>query len=187
MMIGYAFCGSFCTIEQSLSTLEGLVRSGYEVLPIMSETAYSTDTRFGKCQDIKNKIKEITSSEIVHSIVEAEPIGPSLRLDALVISPCTGNTLAKIASGITDGTVCMAAKAHLRSDRPLVIALASNDAMSANLKNIAALMSKKFVYFVPMRQDDPDKKPHSLVAEFDLLPSTLESAMKGKQLRRIFL
>ena len=125
--------------------------------------------------------------EVVHTIVDAEPLGPKVVLDALVICPCTGNTLAKLAAGITDTAVCMAAKAHLRGDRPLVIALASNDALSANMKNIASLMTRKHVYFVPMRQDDPEKKPHSLVADFSLLEPTLKAALEGKQYRKVFI
>ena len=124
---------------------------------------------------------------VVHSIVESEPLGPKIALEAMIISPCTGNTLAKLASGITDTAVCMAAKAHLRGNRPLIIALASNDALSANLKNIATLLSRKHVYFVPMRQDDPKNKPHSLIADFDLLLPTLESALGGVQYQKIFV
>lgn len=186
-MIGYALCGSFCTLDRSLKQLEGLVKAKYDVLPIVSERVRFTDTRFGKSEDILKRITDICKKKIIDDIVGAEALGPSIKLDAMVISPCTGNTLAKIASGITDSAVCMAAKAHLRADRPLIIALASNDAMSANLKNIAELLSRKCVYFVPMHQDDPENKPHSLVADFDLLPSTLDYAMKGKQIRRLFI
>ena len=120
-------------------------------------------------------------------MVDTEPLGPTVRLDALVISPCTGNTLAKLANGITDTAVCMAAKAHLRSDRPLILALASNDALSANLRNIGILLSRKHIYFVPMVQDDPEKKPHSLVADFSCLSRTMEAALQGRQERRLFL
>ena len=186
-MIGYAMCGSFCTIESSLIQLRYLSDAGCDIQPFMSETLYSTDTRFGKCEDIKGKVELICGHKIVHTIVGAEPFGPSIKLDALIIAPCTGNTLAKLACGITDTSVCMAAKAHMRNDRPLVIALASNDALSANLKNIAALSSRKNIYFVPMIQDDPDKKPHSLVADFALIPQTLEKAFKGSQLRKLIL
>ena len=185
-MIGYAFCGSFCTLSRSVRVLEELVKIGYEILPIMSETAYSTDTRFGKAESFIKEIEEICSRRIVHTVEGAEPLGPRIPLDALVIAPCTGNTLAKIASGITDTAVTMAAKAHLRSDRPLIIALASNDAMSANLGNIGKMLNRKCVYFVPMVQDDPTKKPHSLVADFSLLRPTLQNAMLGKQYRKIF-
>lgn len=185
-MIGYAFCGSFCTHERSVKALCKIVEAGIQVLPIMSECVYQTDTKFGEAKDLIKKVSEICGRDIIHTIVDAEPLGPKIELDALIISPCTGNTLAKIANGITDTAVCMAAKAHLRSDRPLVIALASNDALSANLKNIGTLLSRKYVYFTPMCQDDPQKKPHSLVADFNLLPRTLELAMEGKQPQKIF-
>ena len=152
----------------------------------MSECVYQTDTKFGKAEELKKRVQEICGRDIVHTIVDAEPLGPKIELEALIISPCTGNTLAKIANGITDTAVCMAAKAHLRSDRPLVIALASNDSLSANLKNIGALLSRKCVYFTPMYQDDPQKRPHSLVTDFELLPMTLQMALKGKQPQKIF-
>ena len=186
-MIGYALCGSFCTFKDSYEVLSGLNELHKDILPIMSFNAFNTDTRFGKSEEWNRKIEEICQKKIINTILDAEPLGPTIELDALVIAPCTGNTLAKLANGITDTPVCMAAKAHLRSDRPLVIALASNDAMSANLANIAKLLIRKNVYFVPMKQDDPVKKPHSLVADFSLLPETLEQALDGRQIRRLFL
>ena len=186
-MIGYAFCGSFCTHKKSLEELTNLRGNGYEILPIMSESVYTTDTRFGTARELISNVQEITEKQVVKNIVEAEPLGPKIRLDALIISPCTGNTLAKIARGITDGAVTMASKAHLRSDRPLVIALSSNDALSANLQNISLLLERKNVYFVPMTQDDPENKPHSLVADFSLLEKTLKYAMIGKQIQPLFI
>ena len=185
-MIGYAFCGSFCTHGKSFEILERLKASGYEIQPIMSESVYQTDTKFGLAETLKDRVRTLCNRDIIHTIVEAEPLGPQVKLDAMIISPCTGNTLAKLANGITDTAVCMAAKAHLRSDRPLVIALASNDALSANLRNIGTLLSRKWVYFVPMIQDDPNNKPHSLVANFDRLPETLERALLGIQNRKVF-
>lgn len=185
-MIGYAFCGSFCTHHKSLEMLKKIIEMGYEVQPIMSENVYSTDTRFGKAEELIRRVSEICNKEIIHTIVQAEPLGPKIKLDALIIAPCTGNTLAKIANGITDTAVSMAAKAHLRSNRPLVLALASNDALSANLKNIGTLISRKSVYFVPMEQDEPIEKPHSLIADFELLPQTLNDALVGKQYQRVF-
>ncbi len=186
-MIGYAFCGSFCTFKDSFEALS-LVKSKYlDIVPIMSFNAYNTDTRFGTSQEWIQKIETLCQNKIINTIVDAEPLGPARPLDALIIAPCTGNTLAKIANGITDTPVCMAAKAHLRQDRPLIIALASNDAMSANLANIAKLLTRKGVYFVPLRQDEPVKKPHSLVCDFGLLPDTLEKALKGEQIRKLFL
>ena len=184
-MIGYAMCGSFCTIEKSIKQLQRLVDRGYEVQPFMSETLYSTDTRFGKAEEINKRVEELCGKRIVNSIPSAEPFGPSKPLECLIISPCTGNTLAKLAHGITDTAVCMAAKAHLRNDRPLLIALASNDALSANLGNISTMLSRKNVYFVPMIQDDPVNKPHSLVADFDDLILAYEYTMLGKRISKI--
>ena len=186
-MLGYAFCGSFCTHAYALRELRRLLDAGYEIQPIFSETVYTTDTRFGKASALCEEVESVCSRRVIRTVVDAEPLGPSSPLEALIISPCTGNTLAKIANGITDTAVCMAAKAHLRSDRPLVISLASNDALSANLKNIATLLSRKHVYFVPMQQDDPEKKPHSLVADFSLLMPTLQAAFSEKQFRKLFL
>ena len=186
-MIGYAFCGSFCTHKRSQEELLGLVEEGYDVLPIMSDNVYNTDTRFGTAEKLINNVEQITKNKVIHTIVDAEPLGPKIALDALIISPCTGNTLAKIARGITDTAVTMAAKAHLRSDRPLVLALCSNDALSANLQNISILLERKNVFFVPMKQDDPRGKPHSLVCEFSLLKETLNGALVGKQLRPLFI
>ena len=186
-MIGYAFCGSFCTFADSFAELCKLKNRYKDVLPIMSFHAYDTDTRFGDHKEWIEKIEAVCERKIIHTIKDAEPLGPQIALDALVIAPCTGNTLAKLANGITDTPVCMSAKAHLRSDRPLVIALASNDAMSANLGNLGTLLSRKNIYFVPMRQDEPVKKPHSLVSDFASLPKTLEEALLGKQTRKLFL
>ncbi len=186
-MIGFAFCGSFCTHAAALHSMQTLKEEGYEILPIMSQTVYHTDTRFGTAAQLCQSVEAACGRGIIHTIPDAEPLGPRTALDALCICPCTGNTLAKLACGITDTPVCMAAKAHLRSDRPLVIALASNDAMSANLSNIGSLLNRKQVWFVPMRQDDPHKKPHSLVADFTLVPEVLAAAMQGKQIRPLFL
>ena len=186
-MIGYCLCGSFCTFEESYKELKNLKDTYKEIVPIMSYNAYSTDTRFGKSVEWVEKIESLCGRKIINTIKDAEPLGPKISLDALIIAPCTGNTLAKLANGITDTPVCMAAKAHLRSDRPLVIALASNDAMSANLGNIATLLARKNIYFVPMKQDEPIKKPHSLVADFSLLEEALEAALSGKQIRKLFV
>lgn len=186
-MIGYAICGSFCSFSRSLLTLEGLVRSGYEIQPIMSERAFSLDTRFWLASEFRGRVEELCSRKIIHTIVDAEPLGPKNPLDALIIAPCTGNTLAKMAQGITDSAVTMAAKAHLRQDRPLLIALCTNDGTSQNLANIAKLLNRKSVYFVPLQQDDPEGKPHSLVADFTLLPYALTAMEQGKQLRPLFI
>ena len=184
-MIGYAFCGSFCTLSRSLPILEALVKRGEKVIPFVSERVFGTDTRFWLSRDFVGRVEDICGCRVVHSVEEAEPYGPT-RLDYLVISPCTGNTLGKIANGITDSVVTMAAKAHLRSDGRLLIALASNDAMSQNLGNIGSLLQRKSVYFVPMKQDDPERKPHSLVAEFELIPECIEAMISDRQLRPLF-
>ncbi len=186
-MIGFSMCGSYCTHKYALEQLKMLKERGYDILPIVSENVFSTDTRFGSAKTLLQALKNICGRDAVHTIVDAEPIGPKLALEAMLICPCTGNTLSKIANGITDTSVTMAAKAHLRSDRPLIITLASNDALSANLKNIAQLLTRKCVYFVPMSQDDTVNKPHSLVADFSLTLPTLDSALEGKQIQKIFV
>ncbi len=187
MLIGYAMCGSFCTFERSFAVMERLVSDGHSLVPIMSEIAFSEDTRFAKAEDVRNRAVKLCGREIIHTVKAAEPLGPKLKLDMLIVSPCTGNTLAKLANGITDTAVTMACKAHLRCDRPLIIALASNDAMSSNLANIGALLMRKSVYFVPMLQDDHKGKPHSLVAEFEKLPEAVSAAMSGSQMRPLFI
>ena len=186
-MIGFAMCGSFCTHAASLEVLTRLKAQGYDILPIMSEITASTDTRFGKAADLVARVEALCGRSVVTAIPDAEPLGPARPMEALVICPCTGNTLAKLANGITDTPVCMAAKAHLRSDRPLLITLASNDALSANLRNVGTLLSRKSVYFTPLRQDDPLSKPHSLVADFSKVPEALEKSLRGEQMRPLFL
>lgn len=185
-MIGYALTGSFCTLSRSLSALGELVRSGEEVVPFVSERVASTDTRFFRAVELLRRVEELTGRRPVSTVETAEPFGPH-PLEALIISPCTGNTLAKIAHGITDGTVTMAAKAHLRRDTPLLIALASNDAMSQNLGSISSLLTRRSVYFVPMRQDDPVAKPYSLVAEIERVPEALAALREGRALRPLFI
>lgn len=185
-MIGYAICGSFCTHKQSLDALRTLAAK-YDVLPILSFNAASTDTRFGTAEALIDAVTSVTGHTPITTIKEAEPLGPKTPLDALVISPCTGNTLAKLACAITDTPVTMAAKAHLRTDRTLLIALASNDALAANLSNIGSVLVRKNIFFVPMRQDDVVSKPHSLVADFARVPESLEAALAGRQLRPMFI
>lgn len=167
--------------------LKALAAQDLDMLPIMSFNAYTTDTRFGTAAGFVKQITDICRHKPIVTVADAEPLGPKTPLEALILCPCTGNTLAKLAVGITDTPVTMAAKAHMRQSRPLLIALASNDAMSANLKNIAALLEKKNVFFVPMIQDDPEKKPHSLVADFSLVPECLGLAISGVQKRPLFL
>lgn len=185
-MIGYALCGSFCTHARSLRTLAELAKS-YEIQPILSERAAACNTRFGSAASLRAKLESICGRACITTIEEAEPLGPKHPLEALVIAPCTGNTIAKIASGITDTTVTMAAKAHLRAGRPLLIAAATNDALSANLANIGALLLRKHVFFVPMAQDDPTEKPSSLIADFGLIPDALRLALDGVQMQPLFL
>ena len=160
---------------------------GYEIQPFMSENLFGTDTRFGKAADIVKEVECICGRKVVHTIAEAEPYGPAKPLEALIICPCTGNTLAKLSHGITDTAVCMAAKAHMRNDRVTVIALATNDALSANLGNISTMLSRKNVYFVPLIQDDPVKKPHSLVADLEMLIPSFEYALIGKQTYKLII
>ncbi len=184
--IGFAMCGSFCTLGSAVATLCEMTKN-YEIIPIMSEAAYSTDTRFGRAQDFINTVAETTGKDIIHTVKGAEPIGPKKLLDCLVIAPCTGNTLAKLAGGITDSAVTMAAKAHLRSGRPLVLAISTNDALSGSAKNIGALMGRRDVYFVPFSQDDPFEKPRSCIADFSLIEKTVAEALEGRQLQPIII
>ena len=186
MKIGYALTGSFCTVSRSVSTLKSIVGMG-ELVPIVSESIALTDTRFGKAKDTVSILTEICGRPPISSIKEAEPLGPTNPLDIMVICPCTGNTAAKLANGITDSTVTMAAKAHLRCDRPLVIAISTNDALSQNLKSIAMLIQRKSVYFVPFGQDSPNTKPYSLISDFSLLPQTILAALEGKQLQPLLI
>ena len=185
--VGFAMCGSFCMFSRTLEELPHLTGSGFDITPIMSETVYNTDTRFGTAEEFRGILAETTGKKIIHSVAQAEPIGPKKLLDLLIIAPCTGNTLGKLAGGITDTAVTMAAKAHLRNKRPLLIAVSTNDALSASAKNIGALLNTKNVYFVPMRQDDPENKESSLVADMSMLLSASLSALEGKQLQPIFL
>ena len=180
--IGYAFCGSFCTIKKSLEALEKLAQSDVNIIPIMSQIVYSTDTRFIKADELKEKVEAIFGNKIIHDIASAEPIGPKDLLDIIIVSPCTGNTAAKIAMGITDTPVTMAVKASLRNNRPVVLAIATNDALGASYKNIGILQNTKNIFFVPYRQDDPLGKNNSLVCDFSLLSETTEFALNGKQI-----
>ncbi|MBR3768105.1 MAG: dipicolinate synthase subunit B [Clostridia bacterium] len=185
--IGFAFCGSFCTFSQVLEELKEIKKEGHNIIPIMSYNAYSTDTRFGKAQYFRDKIEEICRNVIISSIADAEPIGPKKLLDVLVIEPCTGNTLAKIANGIADTPVTLAAKSHLRNARPVLIAVSTNDALAGAAKNIGSLMNYKNVYFVPYRQDDPVNKPTSIVADFSKTREALYEAYNGKQIQPVIL
>ena len=187
MKIGYCFTGSFCTFARSLRALERIVAEGHEVVPIMSENAYYTDTRFQRAEEFSYQVESLCSRPVIHTVADAEPLGPSEPLDLLIVAPCTGNTLAKVAQGITDTAATMAIKAHLRSDRPLLLAVASNDSLSQNLANVATVMQRKSVYLVPMLQDAPVGKPHSLVAEFELIGECIALLLEHKQKRPVFL
>lgn len=183
--IGFAMCGSFCTFKRVIPVMKELADTGYEVHPIMSYNAFSTDTRFGKARDFTAEIEAICGRKIIATLTDAEPIGPKKLLDALIIEPCTGNTLAKLASGIADTPVTLAAKSHLRNARPLLIAVSTNDALAGAAKNIGALANYKNIYFVPYRQDDPAGKPTSIVADFSKTLSALECALEGKQIQPV--
>lgn len=182
LRVGLAMCGSFCTFDKVLDIAEDLARR-YDLTAILSETAASTDTRFGKAADYISRLEQITGKPVITTIPEAEPIGPKKLFDVLVIAPCTGNTLAKLAHGITDTAVTMAAKAHLRNGRPLCIAFTTNDGLSVTLQNVGILLTRKNVYFVPFHQDDPIGKPNSLAAIFTKLEQTFQEALSHKQLQ----
>ena len=185
--VGFAICGSFCTHSKALAALEHLTQVYDTVIPILSDASRSTDTRFGTAADLMERVASLTGRGIISSIREAEPIGPKALLDVLVIAPCTGNTAAKLAAGITDGAVTMAAKAHLRNGRPVVLALASNDGLSGGAKNIGELLNRKNYFFVPFGQDDPVQKPCSLVADFTQIIPTIEAALRGEQIQPVLL
>ena len=187
LKIGFAVCGSFCTFKKVIPEIKRLCEKGFEVVPIMSYTACTTDTRFGKADDFISEIETICGKRIIRSIEAAEPIGPKKLLDALIIAPCTGNTIAKLACGICDTSVTMAAKAHLRNGRPLIIAVSTNDGLGLNLKNIGVLSSAKNIFFVPYGQDDCYGKPNSLVADMTKIHETLESAMKKVQTQPVII
>lgn len=185
--VGFALCGSFCTYDKAMAALERVKARFADVTPMISETGARLDTRFGKAHDFMWEMERICDKRVISTIQAAEPIGPQKLLDVLVIAPCTGNTLAKLAAGVTDSSVTMAAKAHLRNGRPLVIAVSTNDGLAASARNIGELMCRKNVYFVPFRQDDPEGKPASLVAEFDLICDTVEAALEGRQIQPVLL
>ena len=185
--VGFAFCGSFCTFRQAMTALERVHARYGDVTPIVSETSAATDSRFGPAHEYMREMERICDKRVIDSIPKAEPIGPKHLLDVLVICPCTGNTLAKLANGITDTTVTMAAKAHLRNGGPVVLCLATNDGLAASAKNIGTLLDKKNVYFVPFGQDDPEEKPTSLVADFSRVNDAIDAALRGEQLQPLLL
>lgn len=183
--IGVAFTGSFCTYEKAFAELQKLTEKGAAVQTIFSEAAASIDSRFGKAEDFIKRAEALTGVKPMMSISEAEPIGPGSLLDILVLFPCTGNTIAKLANGITDTPVLMAAKAHLRNNKPLLISISTNDALGINMKNIGVLLSTKNIYFIPFGQDNPEKKPNSMIAHTELLIPSLKAALEGKQMQPV--
>lgn len=185
--VGFALTGSFCTLGKAVTQIENFKNTGANVIPIMSFNAFNTDTRFGKARDFINKIEELTENKIIATIVDAEPIGPKNLTDIMVVLPCSGNTLAKLASGIYDTPVTLAVKSHLRNQKPVLIGVSSNDSLSASAKNIGALLNYKHYYFIPMRQDDPVKKPFSIVCDFDKAIESARFALAGKQIEPILL
>ena len=186
MTIGFALCGSYCTYDRVFPVIEALSKEN-KVIPILSEAAYATDSRFGTAEHWKTRLEEICSCPPLHRISQVEPIGPKGLLDILVIAPCTGNTLAKLAHSIADGPVTMAAKSHLRNGRPVLVAVSTNDGLAGAGENIGRLLARKHYYFVPFGQDDPLKKPTSLIADFAQIPQAMEGALAGQQIQPMLL
>lgn len=186
MTIGFALCGSYCTYDRVFPVIEALSKEN-KVIPILSEAAYATDSRFGTAEHWKRKLEEICGCPPLHLISQVEPIGPKGLLDILVIAPCTGNTLAKLAHSIADGPVTMSAKSHLRNGRPVLVAVSTNDGLAGAGENIGRLLARKHYYFVPFGQDDAVKKPTSLVADFSKIPPAIEAAMEGRQIQPLLL
>lgn len=185
--IGFGLTGSHCTFEETMPQIKRLVDAGARVVPIVTHTILTTDTRFGTSASWQQQLIDITGEKLITSIPEAEPLGPSKLLDVMVIAPCTGNSTSRLANAITDSPVLMAAKATMRNLRPVVLAISTNDGLGLNAANIAKLLAAKNIYFVPFGQDAPDKKPNSLVARMDLIPETCEAALEGRQLQPLLI
>lgn len=185
--VGFALTGSYCTFSKAIRALEEVKKQYGVVLPILSENSAATDTRFGTAESHRAELARICGRPPITTICQAEPIGPKQLLDVLVIAPCTGNTLGKLANGITDTAVTMSAKAHLRNGRPLILAVSTNDGLSVSLRNIGDLAMRKQIYLVPFGQDDPENKPNSLVADMTLIPQTIEAALEGRQIQPMLL
>jgi len=186
MNVGFAMCGSFCTFSDVFPIMEAVAKE-HTVIPILSDNAYSIDSRFGTAAEHIQKVTQICGQPPLHTIAQVEPIGPKKLLDLLVIAPCTGNTLAKLAHSIADTPVTMAAKSHLRNGRPVLLAIATNDALAGAAENIGKLLGRRHFYFVPFGQDDPQKKPTSIIADFTKIPPALEAALEGRQIQPILL
>lgn len=185
--VGFGLSGSHCTFGETMPQIQRFVDAGATVIPIASYTLMTTDTRFGKSEDWQKQLKDISGNDIISTITDAEPLGPSKLLDVMIIAPCTGNTTAKLANAITESPVLMAAKAQMRNHRPLVLAISTNDGLGLNAANIAKLLNAKNIFFVPYGQDSPDAKPNSLVARMDLIMETCMAAMEGKQLQPMMI
>lgn len=185
--VGFALTGSHCTFDEVMPQIKRFVDAGATVVPVASHTLMSTDTRFGTSESWQKQLKELTGNDIISTIVQAEPLGPSKRFDVLVIAPCTGNTTSKLANAVTDSAVLMAAKAQMRNQRPLVLAISTNDGLGLNAANISKLLITKNIYFVPFGQDDPINKPNSLVAHMELIAETTEAALAGKQIQPLLV
>lgn len=185
--IGFALTGSFCTHEQILTEIENLVCKGYNVIPIISETVACTSTRFGSAENLQKKLKKLTNNDIIDTKVKAEVVGPNNLIDILIVAPCTGNTLAKIANGVTDTCVAMVVKSHVRNNKPVVIAISTNDALGNNMENLAKLIASKNFYFVPFGQDNPEKKPKSMIADFSLIEQTMIMAEQKEQIQPLLI
>lgn len=185
--VGFALTGSHCTYDEVMPEIQRFIDAGANVIPIASHTVMTTDTRFGASADWQKRLRDMTGNEIIASIVDAEPLGPSKKLDVLVIAPCTGNTTSKLANAITDSPVLMAAKAQMRNQRPLVLAISTNDGLGLNMANIAKLIFSKNIYFVPFGQDNPFVKPNSLVSRMDLIVETCEASLEGRQLQPLLV
>lgn len=186
-VIGFAMCGSYCTFRTVIDEMRKIAENGYPLIPIMSGNASGTDTRFGDAEDFVNEVEGICGRKVMKTIPETEPIGPKKLVDILAVAPCTGNTLGKLANGITDTSVTMAAKSCLRIGIPVLLAPATNDALAASAQNIGRLLNTKNIYFVPMKQDAPSKKPFSLVSDFSMIQTSALAALEGKQIRPVFL
>ena len=187
LRIGFALSGSFCTFDRVIHEIKKLVEAGYEITPILSFAAGTTDTRFGQAENFHQRLVEITGKEPLTTLTEVEPVGPKGMFDVLVVAPCTGSTLGRLANGISDTPVTLAVKSHLRRSRPVVLAVSTNDALGASLRNIAFLKNAKHIYFVPLGQDDTDNKPNSLVADFGRIEDTITAALAGTQIQPLFL
>lgn len=185
--IGFALTGSFCTIGKVVPEVEKLVSTGAEVIPIISGSVDKFDTRFGTAKDLRLKLEGITGKKVIDTIIDAEPFGPKALVDLIVVAPCTGNTLAKIANGITDTAVTMACKAHMRNQKPVVIAISTNDGLGVNAKNIGLLLNMKNIFMVPFGQDGPDSKPNSIVADTTMILPAIENALNGKQIQPLLI